>query len=253
VGGAFAVGTLALAGIPPLPGFYSKEAILAGVLHAHLGWPFVLLAVTAFLTAFYMTRAVVLVFFARPLAGAAGGRGGGHAHAHGHPAGLHVPGLMDAVCRLLALLTLALGGWMTVQALRGHEDAHAPGWLLGLSLALAAGGIALGWSAYQHGVPDPRRLGAVVPLSLVAAAARRRYGLDALYAGLYRGALLGLSGVIGWLDRYVVDGVLNAVSAWTLRAGGLLRRLQTGQAQDYLYGVVLGVLLLLIWAQWGGS
>jgi NADH-quinone oxidoreductase subunit L len=254
VGVAFAVGTLALAGIPPLPGFYSKEAILGGVLHAQLGWPFVLLAVTAFLTAFYMTRAVVLVFFARPFAGAAAGPEVDHGHAHGHPAGgVHVPGLMDAACRLLALLTLALGGWMTVQALRGHEDAHAPGWLLGLSLALAVGGIALGWSAYQHGVPDPRRLGSLFPLSLVGAAARRRYGLDALYAGLYRGALLGFSRVIGWLDRYVVDGVLNAVSAWTLRAGELLRRLQTGQAQDYLYGVVLGVLLLLIWAQWGGS
>jgi len=245
VGGAFGVGTLALAGIPPLPGFYSKEAVLGGVLEAGLTWPFVLLALTAFLTAFYMTRAVVLVFFARPHAGPAAG--------HGHDHGLHVPALMDGVCRLLALITIGLGGWMTVQALRGHGDAHAPGWLMALSLGLAVGGIALGWSAYQRGVPDPRRLAGVIPLSLIGAAARRGYGLDALYAGLYRAALLGFSRVIGWLDRYVVDGILNALSAWTLRAGDVLRRLQTGLAQDYLYGVALGVLVLLIWAQWGAS
>ena len=56
---------------------------------------------------------------------------------------------------------------------------------------------------------------------------------------------------LGWLDRYLVDGVLNAVSAWTLRAGDVVRRVQTGLAQDYVYGVALGILLLLIWAQWG--
>ena len=155
------------------------------------------------------------------------------------------------VCRLLAAVTVALGLWMTVEALGGHHDAHAPGWLLPLSLGLAVGGIALGWSAYQRGVPDPRRLGALVPLSVIGAAARRRYGLDALYAGLYRAVLLGFSRVIGWLDRYVVDGVLNVVSAWTLRGGDVVRRVQTGLAQDYVYGVALGILLLLIWAQWG--
>src|SRR5512145_2662957 len=240
VGVAFVVGTLALAGIPPLPGFYSKEAILGGVLAAGFTWPFVLLAVTTFLTAFYMTRAVVLVFFGHP-----------HAAPGGPGHDVHVPAVMDGVCRLLAAVTVGLGLWMTVEALGGHHDAHAPGWLLPLSLALAVGGIAFGGSAYQRGVPDPRRVAAVFPLSVVGAAARRRYGLDALYAGLYRAALLGFSRVIGWLDRYLVDGVLNAVSAWTLRAGDVVRRVQTGLAQDYVYGVALGILLLLIWAQWG--
>jgi hypothetical protein len=50
-----------------------------------------------------------------------------------------------------------------------------------------------------------------------------------------------------------VDGVLNFVSAWTLRGGDRLRRIQSGQPQDYVYGVAFGVLLLLIWAQWWGS
>ena len=79
--------------------------------------------------------------------------------------------------------------------------------------------------------------------------ARRRYGLDALYAGLYRGFILGFSRLIGWIDRYLVDGVLNVLSAWTLRGGDALRRMQSGQPQDYVYGVAFGVLLLFVWAQ----
>ena len=53
------------------------------------------------------------------------------------------------------------------------------------------------------------------------------------------------------MDRYIVDGVLNVVSAATLRAGDAARRLQTGKPQDYVYGVAFGVLLLLVWAHLG--
>jgi NADH:ubiquinone oxidoreductase subunit 5 (subunit L)/multisubunit Na+/H+ antiporter MnhA subunit len=79
--------------------------------------------------------------------------------------------------------------------------------------------------------------------------AQRRYGLDALYAGLYRGFILGFSAVVGWIDRYLVDGVLNVLSAATYRAGDVLRGLQTGRAQDYVYGVAFGVVLLFVWMQ----
>src|SRR6058998_436195 len=68
VGGAFLVATLALAGVWPLPGFFSKEAVLGAVLDAHLSAPFLMLIATSFLTAFYMFRVVFLTFF-------------GHAHA----------------------------------------------------------------------------------------------------------------------------------------------------------------------------
>ena len=53
--------------------------------------------------------------------------------------------------------------------------------------------------------------------------------------------------VVGWLDRYIVDGVLNVVSAWTLTAGDDLRTIQTGKPQDYVYGVAVGVLALILW------
>jgi len=100
---------------------------------------------------------------------------------------------------------------------------------------------------YQRGVVDPATFStALAPFDFLA---RRRYGIDALYGGLYRGLVLGFARLIGWIDRYLVDGVLNALSAGALRAGDTLRRIQTGQPQDYVYGVALGVLLLLVWAQ----
>ena len=228
----FVVGTLALAGVPPLPGFFTKEAILAGVFEAHLPVPFAMLAVTAFLTAFYMSRVVFLAFFARPH----------HAGAAHH----HVPSMMTGVCWLLAALTLAMG--LHRAFFSGHHEAEGPGWLLWLSLGLAGAGIVLAWAMYQRSLVDPGRVAAALrPIDWMA---RRRYGLDALFAGLYRGVLLALARLTGWVDRYLVDGVLNMLSAGTLRAGDRLRRLQTGQPQDYVYGLALGVLLLFVLAQW---
>jgi NADH-quinone oxidoreductase subunit L len=230
----FLLATLALAGVPPLPGFFTKEAILAGVLEARLTVPFLMLALTAFLTAFYMFRVVFLAFFVR---------GAGESHAHHH-----VPELMSGVCWTLAALSVGTGLQLAWRAAAGERHAGAPVWLPLASLALAAGGIVLAWAMYQRGLLDPRRVAATLaPLDWMA---RHRYGLDALFAGLYRGVLLALSGLVGWIDRYLVDGVLNALSAWTLRAGDRLRRLQSGLPQDYVYGVALGALVLFVLAQW---
>jgi NADH-quinone oxidoreductase subunit L len=228
----FVVGTLALSGVWPLPGFFTKEAILAGVFDAQLRVPFAMLSIAAFLTAFYMFRIVFLAFFARP-------HHGGYAHHR-------VPWQMDGVCRLLGALTLAMG--LRQAFFSGHHEIGGPGWLPWFSLALAGAGILLAWAMYQRAVIDPARVAGV--LGPIGWMARRRYGLDALFAGLYRWVLLRLARLVGWVDRYLVDGVLNVLSAGTLRAGDRIRRLQTGQPQDYVYGVALGVLLLFVLAQW---
>ncbi|MBI4593494.1 MAG: NADH-quinone oxidoreductase subunit L [Candidatus Rokubacteria bacterium] len=226
----FIVGTLALSGVWPFAGFFSKEAILAGVLDGHLTGPFLMLALTAFLTAFYMFRVVFVAFF-------------GRAHAGGHPH--DAPLLMSGPLWILAALTVGLGLKFATASGGAH---HGPDWLAPFSLGLAGAGILLAWATYQRGAVDPARLSAAFgPLDFMA---RRRYGLDALYLGLYRGFILGFSRLIGWIDRYLVDGVLNGLSAGTLRSGDLLRRIQSGRAQDYVYGVAFGVLLLLVWAQW---
>ena len=226
----FAVGTLALAGVPPLAGFYSKEAVLAGVWEAHLTGPFLMLALTALLTALYMFRVVFVAFF-------------GRTHTGGHPH--EAPWLMRGPLWLLAALTVLVGLRFALGGGEVHEE--TPGWLPPLSVGLALLGFLLAWAMYQRGAIDPARVAAVLaPLDYLA---RRRYGLDALYEGVYRGFLLGFSRLIGWIDRYIVDGILNALTALTLRAGDSLRHMQSGRAQDYVYGVAFGVLLLFVWAQ----
>src|SRR5438876_6671965 len=224
----FIVVTLALAGVPPLAGFFSKEAVLAGVRDSGLAWPFLLLALTALLTAFYMFRVVFVAFF-------------GRTHAGGHPH--EAPWLMRGPLWLLAALTVLVG--IRLGGAEGHDA--TPAWLVPLSIGLAFAGFALAWAMYQRGAIDPARVATVLgPLDYLA---RRRYGIDALYAGLYRGLILGFSRLIGWIDRYIVDGVLNVLSALTLRGGQALRGIQSGRAQDYVYGVAFGMLLLIVWAQ----
>ena len=73
------------------------------------------------------------------------------------------------------------------------------------------------------------------------------FWLDDIYVAIYRYGLLALARVVGWVDRYLVDGVLNVVSAWTLDGGDLLRRIQTGKVQDYVFAVGFGLLALMVW------
>jgi NADH-quinone oxidoreductase subunit L len=240
----FVVGTLALAGVPPFSGFVSKEAILGGVWEAGFRGPFVLLSVTVFLTAFYMFRAVFLTFF--------GARGaGGHPH--------DPPGVMMGPLWLLAVLSIAgavLGGAALGQTFpeflgagSGAHLPHGPGWLTAYSVGLALAGIVLAWLVYQRRAVAVEAL--TRPLGPLPAWAAQGYGLDALYVAIYRGAVLALARVVGWVDRYLVDGIVNVASALTLRAGADLRQLQTGRAQDYLYGVTAGLLLVLVlWRLW---
>jgi NADH-quinone oxidoreductase subunit L len=256
----FLVGTLALAGIPPFAGFFSKEEVLAGVWERHATGPFLMLVLTVFLTAFYMFRVVILAFFGgRPVAtighGLAAGnrRAGGAVGAPGVAAPVAAgpegqphdpPVVMTGPLWMLAVLTVAMGVWA---AMASEPEHAAPVWLAPLSLTLAGAGIALAGLTYQWRVVSAGALSrALGPFDFMA---RRQYGLDAAYAGIYRGFVLAFSVLVGWIDRYLVDGVLNLLSAWTLRAGDLLRRLQSGHAQDYVYGVALGLLALMIWSQ----
>ncbi len=241
---AFGVGAAALAGIPPLAGFASKEAVLAAVWEAGLRGPFLLLAATVALTAFYIGRAVFLVF---------GGRRPPEGHPHDPPATMTGPlwvltaGSLGAGALATEALGLSLPQFVTERL--AARLPHGPAWLTPLSIALALGGIVGAYAVYQRGWVSAAALGRV--WGPLRRAAEQGYGLDAAYLRLYRAVLLGLSALVGWVDRYLVDGVVNLLSAGTLRAGAALRRMQTGRAQDYLYGVATGfLLLLLLWGAW---
>ncbi|HUC44449.1 MAG TPA: hypothetical protein VMR65_10435, partial [Candidatus Sulfotelmatobacter sp.] len=74
----------------------------------------------------------------------------------------------------------------------------------------------------------------------------RRYYVDDVFEAVYRHAYRGTSAAVGWLDRYVVDGAVNAATWWTWLVAGRLRGLQNGRVQDALYAVAAG-LALLVW------
>jgi NADH-quinone oxidoreductase subunit L len=226
----FVIGTLSLAGVPLFAGFVSKEEILGVTLAGGLMVPFVLLLAGTFLTAFYMTRIVALAFFGAP-------RDEHAAHAH------EAKATMTGPMWVLGVSAIFIGLLPFI-----HHDAPEavpPVWLTPLAMALAFGGIGIGWLTYGS-----RTISADMLASLFAPmryAAERKFWLDDLYLAIYRYGLMTFSRAIGWLDRYIVDGVLNVVSAWTLDAGDALRRVQTGKVQDYIVAVGLGLLALLLW------
>ena len=75
--------------------------------------------------------------------------------------------------------------------------------------------------------------------------------IDEIFVFFYRVLYLGLGAVVGWIDRYVIDGLVNFVSWATWQVAGHLRRVQTGRAQDALYAIAIGFLLLVILAMRG--
>jgi NADH-quinone oxidoreductase subunit L len=169
-----------------------------------------------------------------------GGRGHGAGEAHDAPAVMSVP------LWILALGAVAVGVGFAVS--HPEFEFEIPGWMAPLALTVTGAGIVLSWLTYQRRTIDSEALAQA--FGPIYRAALERFWLDDLFAGLYRAVVLGLARLVGWVDRYLVDGVVNLLSAWTLSAGDRLRRIQSGQVQDYVYGVALGLLLLLVWSQW---
>jgi NADH-quinone oxidoreductase subunit L len=232
----FVVGTLSLAGMPFFGGFFSKEEILGATLAGGFPGPFAMLLLGAFLTAFYMFRVVFITFAGAP----ADAHGHGQHHAHDAPLSMALP------LWILAVLSVGLG----VLFAFWHPKAEFEelGWLTPTAVLVALAGIALAYFVYQRRVISADALART--FAPIRAAALGRFWLDDFFAFVYRGVMLTLSRLVGWIDRYLVDGILNVLSAWTLMAGDRLRHLQSGRAQDYVYGIALGVLLLMLWTRW---
>jgi NADH-quinone oxidoreductase subunit L len=246
----FLVGTLSLAGIPLFAGYFSKEQILGAVWSHGLAVPFAMLLAAAFLTAFYMFRVIFLAFFGSPATALPADAGRSHDVSHNagdprhDPAHAHdAPLLMTGPLWVLAAIAMAIGIWLTIAG--PHPEHDVPGWLAPSATAAAVGGILLAWLTYQRGIVRADRLAAL--FAPIRYAALRKFWLDDLYLVIYHRGLLAFAAVVGWLDRYIVDGVLNVVSAWTLEGGDGLRRMQTGKVQDYVFAVGFGLLALMVW------
>jgi NADH-quinone oxidoreductase subunit L len=255
----FLVGALSLAGVPLFAGFVSKEEVLGAVWTGGFAVPFYMLLAGAFLTAFYMFRVVFLAFFGAPRAShlpplashlapptsrldstdtAHHGHGvGSRAHAHDAP----LP--MTGPLWVLAAGAMAIGLYVTVRP--PHAEFEAPGWLTPSAITVALSGILLAWLTYQRRIVSADTLATV--FAPIRYAALKRFWLDDMFVGIYRYVLLTFSRLVGWIDRYLVDGALNVVSAWTLDGGDRLRRMQTGKVQDYVFAVGFGLLALMVW------
>jgi NADH-quinone oxidoreductase subunit L len=259
----FLVGTLSLAGIPFFGGFLSKEEILGAVIARDLAGPFLLLIVVAFLTAFYMFRVVFLAFFApsrvpathaqlatRPVHGAQASdpiaaegvmvhdEPGPHsAHLHDPPPSMALP------LWVLTVLSMGVGVYFTF--VPPEAEFESPNWLTPAAVTAAFAGILLAWLTYQRRSLDADRLAS--GFAPIRHAALAKFWIDDVFVAIYERVILGISAVVGWVDRYLVDGLLNALSAWTLTAGDDLRSIQTGRAQDYVYGIAVGLLAIILW------
>jgi NADH-quinone oxidoreductase subunit L len=257
----FLIGSLALAGIPPLAGFWSKDEILADAAsHGHT----VVLVVgvlTAVLTAFYMGRAMRLTFF---------GEYRGHGEPHESPRPMTVPLLILAGLSVVAGfigLPWIDGGFRTLVHLPGAEHVEFNVAIAGITVALALLAIAVAWRLYPGDRDPVLRMG---PLSRVL---ERKLYLDDIYergivrpiqyrvsAGVYWTNQYILDGIVNgtaWLtrklgiatnavDKHVVDGVVNRVGVATGWTGGLLRYVQSGNVQRYAVVLFAGVAILAV-------
>jgi len=236
----FAIGTLALTGMPFLAGFFSKEAILLAAWHKSLPI-FAAGLLTSLLTAFYMTRLVVVAFFGHARTDAA-------SHGHDCPAGMTVPLL------ILAVLSVIAGYAGFAEAIFGkelfhHVHAAAPVALVpGLALSAFVLGTMGAWILYHPAIKDPAifkdayRIKDPVRIPLFA----NKFYIDEIYHALIAGTQDMLAGFLGWFDHFILDGVIvRGICAITWGAGYTLRLLQFGNLQGYAFFFGAGVVVLL--------
>lgn len=244
----FLIGSLSLAGIWPLAGFWSKDEIVAQSLN--YTWPlFVLAIITVFMTALYMFRVIFMTFGGEYR----GGEQGHGDHAHGTPHESPLVMLFPMV--MLALFALGSGwafwgGGAFEFMTEGHHQLHGFFEVLSeplvlISLAVGIAGIILAYAMYSAKWISPQRVGrAFAPLYNLFS---RKYYLDELYEGIFVVRILydGLFRLIDLFDIYVVDGIVNGAAKVTVVSSSVVRRVQTGQLQSYGLAIVLGVLIIM--------
>ena len=274
----YAAGMLALAGLIPFAGFWSKDGILGAAQSWSLGkGPFFLLVFGALLTAFYMTRQVSYVFF---------GNWRGHGHAHESPAVMTVPLV------ILAFFAVTLGAtgtpaWPWFRAfLESRTTAGIvaePGtaMLMASSTVVVLIGLGLGWWIYGNKTVDAEAPDAVErAVPPVWTMLRDKFYIDELYGATFIAFYKWWARVADWLDRRVWGGIVALVT-WTFgllahfnrffdnewvdggfdkgceelySSGGLLARMQSGRVQTYLRLLAIAVVVLaaiLIWSSRG--
>lgn len=237
--GTFLIATLAIAGIWPLAGFFSKDEILAAALGGHFYVLFGIALLVAGMTAFYMFRIYFLCFW-----GEARTEQSSHAH--------EAPWVMLLPLVILAVLSVFAGFVPMAQFVyTGKPLAHHG---VNLMIAVPASlvalvGIGLAWFLYAG---ESSRVEAVTQrLGVLYRVVKQKFYIDEVYLFVtHRIIFRYISRPIAWFDRHIVDGMVNLAGWVTHTSGALLRYLQTGQIQTYALWFVAGgvFVLLFLWS-----
>lgn len=246
----FAIGTLALAGIFPFAGFWSKDMILTEA-YEHNQLLFWVGVIAAFFTAFYMSRLFFLVFMGSSRAKAhASEDHDDHEHNHTHephesPASMTTPLIILAALAVVAGFVNTpfnewLGHWLT-----GQEHEETVNWTV-IILSTLAGllGIGLGYLIYlKRTIPRDIVSGKMPWLYTLL---NRKYFIDEIYDVIVVKPLRGLGSILEWIDIYIIDGIVRLVAFTVVSLGRLGSRLQNGQLQSYGVIMLLGMLILAL-------
>ncbi|HWP97272.1 MAG TPA: NADH-quinone oxidoreductase subunit L [Syntrophomonadaceae bacterium] len=236
----FVVGALALAGIPPLSGFWSKDEILLGAYTGgHMGL-YLLGSLVAFMTAFYMFRLIFVVFF---------GSRTPENHAH------ESSPVMTGPLLILASLSVVSGFagssltdnwfayWITNSAVVHHEPNMS---IMVISSLIALSGILLAWIVYQKELISHQslrqRFAGIYQLLL------HKYYIDEIYAWLIKFLVDGVAHFLEWVDLRIINGAVNGLAKCTGRLGQGLRYSEDGQVQTYALYMFGGLIVVLVTA-----
>jgi NADH-quinone oxidoreductase subunit L len=249
------IGNLALAGIPPLAGSYSKDAIISAAYMAHTNigsYAFVCTVLAAFLTAFYSWRLLFMTFHGKP-------RADHHTmeHVHESPAVMIVPLLVLAVGAVFS--GIALNHWFIGEAqtefwnhaifngsgnnIIGQLE-HVPAAVELIPLIVAIGGIALAWVMYIAQPELPRKFAKEFPR--VYFFLLNKWYFDELYNAIFVRPLMRLA-TFSWRigDATIIDGVPNGLAALAAEGSREAVKMQTGSLAAYAFVMLIGVVVLV--------
>ena len=246
----FIIGSLSLAGVFPLAGFWSKDELLLDAWnHDKLLW--LIGTLVAFMTAFYMFRAIFMTFFGEYRGGEVPDPGHGEAGPpHESPRSMTFPLILLSIGSIFFGL-FALNGFGTFiegslpEELR-HFEFHIDSIVLAASTIAALGGIGAAAAIYYARKPAPEQIGRMAgPVYTVMA---DKYYIDELAENVIVRGLLhrGIGRASQLFDTSVVDRAVNGIALFTYRIGDGLRRVESGQLQAYTSMSVLGVVFAIV-------
>jgi proton-translocating NADH-quinone oxidoreductase, chain L len=227
----FLIACLAIAGIPPLSGFFSKDEILTATFHFSNGMG-IWMTITAGLTAFYMFRLYYNVFW---------GKEHHYEHTpHESPKSMTFPLVFLAIPTLLAGF-MPFGHFVTAD--RADYHIHLDWKIAAVSTIVSIAGILIATFLYRKPGNVPAKMAKSIPW--LYRAAYRRFYIDEVYLFITKKIVFnGISRPLAWFDRHVVDGFMNGLASVTGRVSIKIKGFQSGEIQWYAYVFLLGTLLI---------